>query len=342
MKYLSVIVPVYNAEDHLEKCLDSIINQTFKDLEIILVNDGSTDNSAKICDNYVKKDARIKVIHQQNSGVSAARNRGIDIAAGDYITFVDSDDWLEPQMYEKMCEVSCLDVSVDIVMCDFLNIKKSEKVEIPSNLREGFYNKKQIICELYPTLLVTEEFGRIPIVSVWSCFFKRSLLINDKTRFDASLMFSEDYLFMADSVIKANSFYYLKGNYLYNYLQYEESRSKRYEPIWWDNLVYLNKKLDKLLKYNKDYDFTRQIKLKLLHSAFYTLNYIYKNENMIFSAKLQATSVIFNEPELQEVFINLNLEKQFKTQRIALFFIKHKMAFTYLVFMRLISTLKNA
>ena len=97
---VSIIVPIYNSEKYMNKCIESILNQTLTEIEIILVNDGSTDNSGKIIDNYAKKDNRIKVIHQQNSGPSVARNKGISTAKGKYIGFVDSDDYIESTMYE--------------------------------------------------------------------------------------------------------------------------------------------------------------------------------------------------------------------------------------------------
>ena len=102
-KYLiSVIVPIYNVEKYLRKCLDSIIYQTYRNLEIILVNDGSTDNSGSICEEYAQADDRIKVIHKTNGGQCSARNMGLDVCTGDYITFVDSDDWIDKDYYEKM------------------------------------------------------------------------------------------------------------------------------------------------------------------------------------------------------------------------------------------------
>ena len=97
---ISVIVPVYKVEPYLRKCLDSIVNQTYRNLQIILVDDGSPDNCGKICDEYAARDRRIEVIHQENGGISAARNAGLNLADGDYIGWVDSDDWIEPEMYE--------------------------------------------------------------------------------------------------------------------------------------------------------------------------------------------------------------------------------------------------
>lgn len=102
MKKLSVIVPVYNVEAYLRQCIDSIIGQTYRDLEIILVNDGSTDRSGDICDEYVARDPRIKVLHKTNGGLSSARNAGMDVMTGDYVLFVDSDDWLDPNACEEL------------------------------------------------------------------------------------------------------------------------------------------------------------------------------------------------------------------------------------------------
>ena len=104
-KKISVIVPVYKVEKYLHKCVDSIINQTYQNLEIILVDDGSPDNCGAICDEYAAKDSRVRVIHKENGGVSSARNAGLDICTGDYIGFADSDDWIEPDMYEILLSI---------------------------------------------------------------------------------------------------------------------------------------------------------------------------------------------------------------------------------------------
>ena len=99
---ISVIIPVYNVEAYLERCLNTVCGQSYKNLEIILVDDGSTDNCLQICEEFAERDDRIKVIHQSNQGVSAARNTGLDAATGDYIAFVDSDDYIHPEMYERL------------------------------------------------------------------------------------------------------------------------------------------------------------------------------------------------------------------------------------------------
>lgn len=132
---ISVIIPVYQVEPYLKHCIESVINQTYRNLEIILVDDGSTDGSGEICNRYADKDERIKVIHQENRGLSEARNSGIDIAGGEYLSFVDSDDWLDERFIEAMYEIS-VEAECDIVQCNFQNVidNCSEK-----DKREGDY-----------------------------------------------------------------------------------------------------------------------------------------------------------------------------------------------------------
>lgn len=152
-KLISVIVPVYNVSEYLPRCLDSIINQTYRNLEIILVDDGSTDNSGQICDEYAKKDNRIIVIHKENGGVSSARNQGIDKATGEYIGFVDSDDVVEENMYSilidnaenKNVEISCCQIQTKSVDGSISNIDTFEsKVFKKQEIIEGFFSNQRI------------------------------------------------------------------------------------------------------------------------------------------------------------------------------------------------------
>ena len=127
---ISVIIPVYNAEKHLKECLESVCGQTYQDLEIILVNDGSSDRSGKICDEWQKKDSRIRVFHKENGGVSSARNEGLKAASGSLIGCVDADDWIEPEMYEKLSEALAADPEADAVFCGYVDYPKGN-MELP-------------------------------------------------------------------------------------------------------------------------------------------------------------------------------------------------------------------
>ena len=164
MYLISIIVPVYNVESYLKKCLESIINQTYKNIEIILIDDGSTDSSGKICDDYANKDKRIKVIHKQNGGVSDARNTALDICRGDYIGFIDSDDYIELDMYETLLKF-LLNNNLDVAMCSSYTVKNKQLIRC-KNFKPYILTGKEAIIN---DLLINKYKGS-PIV-VWNKFY---------------------------------------------------------------------------------------------------------------------------------------------------------------------------
>ena len=214
MKKISIIVPVYQAEKYILKCIESIVNQTYNNLEIILIDDGSTDHSGEICDRCGESDKRIVVVHNKNKGVSAARNCGLGIATGDYITFVDSDDFLEPQMYSEMMQVA-EKYSCDVVMCDCIKEFKGKSEKYTHAIREGFYDKEQLKQEYYSQLLITPNIEYPATISNCLCLIKKE--IGKKIRYVEGVKYSEDLLFGAQMMYMANSFFYMKGQYFYHY-----------------------------------------------------------------------------------------------------------------------------
>ena len=144
---ISIIIPVYKVEKYLEKCIQSLINQTYENLQIILVDDGSPDNCGKICDEYAKKDHRIEVIHKSNGGLSDARNKGLEIAKGEYIGFIDSDDYIESDMYEVLYNL-LKQYNADVSICNFYTVSQG-KISI-KNADNGIneYNRIEILKEI--------------------------------------------------------------------------------------------------------------------------------------------------------------------------------------------------
>ena len=169
MKIISVIIPVYNVEKYIGECLDSVINQTYKKLQIILVDDGSTDSSGKICDVYAEKDNRITVVHQKNAGAGAAKNTGLELIDGDYFSIIDSDDYIELDMYEKMVN-SLEKYNADIVQCLFRNVFVNDS-----------FDRKYKIKGNYPKVLTSKSFLKEYLYDwkyaiFWNKLFKSSLL----------------------------------------------------------------------------------------------------------------------------------------------------------------------
>ena len=212
---ISIIVPVYNVEKYLKRCVESIINQTYKNLEIILIDDGSTDNSGKICDEYALMDNRVKVLHIKNGGVSNARNLGIENATGEYIAFVDSDDYLEKEMYAKMLNKAQKE-DADLVFCKYRRFDEQGKY-INVNDEEGLIqlaDRKDIKC------FFVKEADNIVWGTIWRSLYKKCILQN--LRFDLDIYLNEDFIFILRAIMSARRIFFL-NEYLYNY----------YFPITW-------------------------------------------------------------------------------------------------------------
>ena len=179
---ISIIIPVYNVEKYIEKCLESVINQTYSNIEIILIDDGSQDNCGRICDEYAKKDKRIIVIHKQNEGVSAARNDGIEKAKGKFITFVDSDDFIDKMYIEKLY-MQLMENNVDISIMGTKDFKDDIQTIKESKPYRNILNKEQAIKEL----LIEKHFTCV----IWGKLYKKELWNN--IRFNPQTKIAEDF-----------------------------------------------------------------------------------------------------------------------------------------------------
>lgn len=198
---ISIIVPVYNVEAYLARCIDSILKQTHDNIEIILVNDGSKDNSGAICDEFAEKDKRIRVIHQENKGVSASRNAGLDVVSGEWIGFVDSDDWIEPEMFEMLLKAAVNSGKL-VAVCGFvkyhLNGWMEERVfeEIPKVL-----GKEQAL-EYMLSNRYYEGY-------IWNKLFSYKLIEGMRIRFDKTIHACEDLLFSTQVFSNINGIIYV-------------------------------------------------------------------------------------------------------------------------------------
>lgn len=186
---ISIIVPVYNVEAYLEKCINSILNQTYKNLELILIDDGSSDSCPAICDEAAERDSRVKVIHKENAGVSSARNMGLDCAEGEYIGFVDSDDWIALDMYEQLL-MTLQKYEVDCAMCEMVKYysadrKKVQKFDIGQELVDSQY-----ACSGMCISIGKQNFTNQKYFYLWDKIYKREVW--DDIRFDESLKSAED------------------------------------------------------------------------------------------------------------------------------------------------------
>ena len=215
-----MIIPVYNVEKYLHRCLDSVIAQTYQNLEIICVDDGSIDDSGKICDQYAVRDARIKVIHQENQGLSAARNRGLDAAEGEYIAFVDSDDYILEGMYKKMLD-KLLDYSVDLCVCQWqYEFSDGRQVVKRKNIDPTIYGCKTSLE--FARFLYRGNYENGVVVAAWNKLYRRALL--DKIRFEGRI--HEDEAFCGRIMAKNISVYVMEEQF-YVYAQNGDSLTSK-------------------------------------------------------------------------------------------------------------------
>ncbi len=283
---ISIIIPVYNVEKYLQKCLDSVINQTYKNLEIICINDGSPDNSGKILDEYAKKDGRVIVIHQENAGVSVARNKGLEIATGEYIAFVDSDDWLEPECYELALNVLENDKEVDLVgyNADIINSRNDTNQDLQRN-------KNWFTLPFVGKFELSQKIAIRMCGACWIYLFKASIIKNNKLKF-SNYKFSEDFLFIFEYFAFVKNIYFLDKN-LYNYnlapysamTKYSSTQNPEYAL---DVYIEIFKEACKFYKKAEKIDFFREILMcRFLNSILYTLNFIPPQRSAFAISKLE-------------------------------------------------------
>lgn len=262
MAAVSIIIPVYNVEKYIRQCLDSVQNQTFTDFEVILVDDGSPDNSPAICDEYAEKDSRFKVIHKKNGGVSDARNCGIEAAIGEWLYLVDSDDWIEEDAIEKLYKAGT-EMKVDCVLCDCVERYSSGK-----NVRLKMFSKKfrtknpdvieqiqkTILCHKYSPYYSLGADSEYP--APWSKFFKASVVKDNGIKFDPYLMgYYDDGLFTMYLLNHVKSVYYC-GEHIYNYRIVVDSLMHGFRPKSWEGNVRNCEKMDEFIELTgKDEDF---------------------------------------------------------------------------------------
>lgn len=221
MKYpkVSIILPIYNVEKYLDRCMDSLLNQTLKDIEIIMVDDGSPDNCPQMCDEYAKKDSRVKVVHKKNGGLGFARNSGLDIANGEYVAFVDSDDYVGLDMYKTLYDRAEAD-KCDAVFCGFrTEVRENKWIYSDEVDADKLWKGKEV--QQFMLDMIASGAGikaeRLYQMSVWHSIYKRSLIEEKHIRFVSEReVASEDIPFQVDFLQRANSIAYLKESF-YSY-----------------------------------------------------------------------------------------------------------------------------
>ncbi len=322
MPKVSIIVPVYNVEKYLHSCLDSILAQTFTDFEAVLVDDGSTDNSGKVCDEYAAKDSRFVVVHKQNEGVAKARITGFEHSKGELISFIDSDDYVSADYLEKL-SLPLLKGGADLVSCDYYLVEGNTIKESIGTLT-GTWEKEQIrkdfIANHYFYDKLTQGYGMTPFL--WTKLVRRKYVFDSLLQGEG-MWYAEDQIAVFHILQRCKKMV-LIPNRLYFYIQHEGQAIKKYDMSLWDNLIILMEKYKELDKENISEE-GRRIR------TWFHLNYTIKQKMVpslitrnVFCKHL---SQVRNHPYMKEFFrpidINLNYKVHYKS-RIQYFLLKYR------------------
>lgn len=316
---VSIIVPIYNMELYLARCLDSLLSQSLVEIEIIAINDGSTDRSLEILNQYAGKDARLRIIDQVNSGVAAARNAGIQCAEGAFIGFIDPDDWVDEHMYETLYQYAVREAA-DIAMCGYMRefgTHAKEKVfPLPAVTR---YQHEEVRTKVMRRLIgpLDEELADMELLdawgTVWSKLYRSELIKGNMLRFvDLSIVgTSEDTLFNIYASYYAHCFVFVNQP-LYHYWRVNTSSiTSKYKPtlqLQWQNLYVLIEQFLDQHRLGEEY-YTALKYRKGLNTLGFGLNTISKSNEANASEKIQMIRLFLNDDAHQESFKCMNMKQ---------------------------------
>lgn len=237
---ISVVITVFNKKEYIRECIDSVVNQTYNNLEIIIVDDGSTDGSSEICDEYGKTDQRVIVLHKKNEGLVNARKSGVKVAQGQYVTYVDADDWIENDYFEKVYW-KIIENGADIIATGFIKEKENEVSEVKNCIKTGYYEKDDLIKEIYCKMLYFGKVYKFGINQyVWSKIVKRDILLKNQLLIDGEIGNGEDVACVYPCFLDAKSIEVF-NTCRYHYRIYSSSMSTQCDDYFVDNAYKLYK-----------------------------------------------------------------------------------------------------
>lgn len=307
---VSVIVPVYNAREYVEQCLDSLLAQTFKNFEVMLIDDGSTDGSSAICDNYAKKDSRIKAIHQANAGQTSARRNGVRQATGKYIAFVDSDDWVEPDYLETL-QSEAEKCKADIVTCDVYYNFPNREVTARQRVPAGVFDKQGLMKDIYPMMIFSGEYFYYGVyAAMWNKLVKRTLVEKNIEHVSADIKIGEDGATTFANFLDANVVSVIHSAPLYHYRINPSSITQSYCPEQFSGAKILAKTLRDISNSRSVYDLNTQIDYYFSHYVRFSFNeeFLYKNAKSL-REKIRFLKSIFDDAEVKLVSARLDFAK---------------------------------
>lgn len=286
MLKISVIVPIYNAEHCLNRCIDSILLQTEKEIEVLLIDDGSTDASYSLCQELEQRDNRVRAVHKKNGGPHSARKAGIMLANADFVSFVDADDWIEPGLLEQLLSEQSA-TNADMVVFGYTTESTTKVTTEGSGIASGNYNKREMQEQVYPTMLCANDtFEQKLIPALYAKLFKREQLKNVMEMVDESICIGEDLACTIAYILNANKLVIKNEDSQYHYCTQDGTISSRFDKDYYKKSVKLGDFLEQIVV-------DRNVDYLLPNIRRYELYLIYRHIGIMLAAKSNTEFYLF-------------------------------------------------
>lgn len=341
---ISIIVPCYKCVATLEKCVKSVLNQTYQNIEILLVEDGSPDDTGGLCEDLSKSDKRIRVIHQENRGLVGAWKRGLLEAKGKYVCFVDSDDWIDNDILNKMNQ-KVEQYHVEMVICGIsLEYTDGKKSFHDNTVGEGYYDRGMIERIILPQFYhnTNKMESRAVLVSRCSKLIKKSLLMQNFEMFDESISYGEDDFTIFISVLSCNALFCFRDYYPYHYCRNSESMIGKYDPYGYEKCLFLHNKLREAAAYF-NYSYQEQITIHFMENCLLIMKKeMHRNEKDNLQSIARNISQIAEAHEVQQAFVKCKetIDHYSFKERIFINMLQHRCYFFCIIIVKVLNKLK--
>lgn len=326
---LSIIVPIYNTEKYLKECIDSILAQSFRKFELIMVDDGSTDSSGRIADEYATIDSRIVVIHKKNEGLVRARITGLERATGEYVGFVDSDDWIGHNHFTRLME-SAISKGTDIVIGDNVVYRAGNISAVHQGIEYGYYNSEQIKDKLIPIMMFDKNMKLGISPSLCTKIIKRDILYKNQINVPVNLRLGEDAACFYPCLCAASSVEYISGCEDYFYRVYKESMSHTTRKIDTENRIDLVKHIHAMSTRYGDIEVQEGCRRYIFSTCISFLLQLFKRYTK-YSDINRETEKLTKEEIVRDAIYSMNAQKLSWQNRILLNFLCYRTYPKYLV-----------
>lgn len=339
MPKVSIVIPVYNMEKYLPRCMDSIFAQTLMDWEVLLVDDGGSDASVSMCDAYAKKDDRVKVLHKENGGLTSAWKAGSRLAQGDYIGYVDSDDYIEPKMYERLYEEAVKE-NADIACCGLKHVYEDgehEEWNEQMEFERTVFTPGELVEELFPVLINDGRFfGRHLQPNRVTKLVKRELVQKNLSLCNDKVSIGEDYQFSLCMFLDAKKVVVVKDFFPYIYYMNHSSMTMKYDEDYMDKIQIMSENLARISEEKGIYDLKPQIQNDFLClTVLHIKGGIYKKRNAPYKEHRKDMERVRNREDVKRALYGHTMDKLTLAEKLFLFFLRHRMYFCIYVAVKL-------